>query len=215
MSLSHKDARDLYEYFTYAGQAERSIQGPILDKMWLMSLKHRKAREPITARPTAESRDVARVEPNLEKLEVFGRVSRKMRRLSAANRAILEAFHGDEGSCAAERSKKYGRISCLFRFTEAGKALIRAQRAESKLRLTPAQLMQNAVSKQEIEADKGVSSVSLSQAQLQAIELKEKAEDAYSALTAADKAEEERKKRDGEVKRPRKLRIVPFSAKEK
>lgn len=186
MTLSHDDAKDLERYYYLAGRAQRSIQGPMLERAAMMAA-HCKPVGEITARPTAEVRDEPRTEFDEELIETIGRVSRKLRMISARHQHVLEALHGDAGACCAERMKKYGRLVSIFQFTEAGREIVRrekevAKAGGSRLRIKVGEIVQNAVSRSEVGAA-GVAHMTdalVRQAHDQALELQHKAETAYT-----------------------------------
>lgn len=186
MTLSYADQRDLDRYFQL-GHLEKSTAGPMLERAWLFSLDDapRVPESSITARPTAEQMVPAKSEPSTSDLELIGRVSRKMAMIKPLYKRALEAFHGDKGACCAAKMKTHGRIVALFELTKAGRALAKRARlaqGKSKLDTRDDELIQNAVARHDVNHG-GESSATVTQALVQALELKEAAESAYTAAT--------------------------------
>lgn len=202
MTLSNKDALDLHNYFAVVGQQQRSIQGPILDKMWAsrpwsseqdaIAFYKREGWDPpvnpwvkskskpeLTAKPTSSGKEEEpSYEMDTEYIELMGRVSRRLSMISVRHRAALALFYGDEGAVCAERMRKYGRIVSLFGMTKTGREIAkREKKAAGALKVTRAQLIQNAVGAAELAESP---SASVAEAHAQAFDLRMKAERAYS-----------------------------------
>lgn len=186
--LSHRDAKDLKRYYYLAGRAQRSIQGPMLERMAMMGVACRKPVGEITARPTAEVREEPRTEFDEELIETFGRVSTRLRTMPVRMQRVLEAFHGDDGECCEARMKRYGRIVSVFAMTEAGKSILKHEkriarkRGGERFKVSEVQLMQNAVSAS--DAEPSTTDADIVRAHVQALALLEQAEDAYTKATA-------------------------------
>lgn len=196
MTLSIADARDLEDFFSRSGFALRSIQGPIQDRLILLSYDGPKSKEPLTARPSSRANhgEEPRSEPNEADLEVFGRVSRKLSMLSARHRATLELYYGDAGAVASINAKKAGgRIVALFPLTAAGRALVKrerlAQGGKVRLKQSNAEVLQKAVERYEKAAAGDPAApgdeltVSIGAARVQAERLRDQAEEAYTAAS--------------------------------
>lgn len=181
--MSHRDRADLDKFFSLAGREQRSIQGEALARAYLMSVQLPKSDEPITARPTAEVKRQPCVEVDEELMELIGRVSTRLRMLPPRLQAVLTAHYGDDGACCAERMKRYGRVVSVMRFTPAGRKLLArekrvAAKLNAKLKVTPTQLMQNAVGRSAAEA--ATTDAQVIEAHVQALELLRQAEQAYA-----------------------------------
>ena len=179
MTLSHEDVSELTRYFSEAGAQQRSIQGPILERAWLMQPPPPTVpREEITAWPTAEVRIEPHVEPDVGDFELFGRVSRKLRAISVLNRRAIEQFYGDPGRACAMTDSVHGSLGALHCLTKAGKALVKMRReldAKSNSKIER--------SKSDMEAEQTALTIAEVMALKDAVELKERAESAYSALS--------------------------------
>jgi hypothetical protein len=125
MTLSYRDAAEL-EKALGIGQWDKSTLGPQLDRLMMYSSQYhtnRRGGEP-TVRITAEARETPKAEPDMYLLEVFGRVSRRLKRVSEQDATCCVALtwlYGDDGSVAAKG--KYGRVSAIFALTDAGRKL--------------------------------------------------------------------------------------------
>ena len=186
MTLSHQNARDLDLFFQRVGHFQRSISGPMYEKMFLFAVdkKELDRERVLTARPTAEIRAEPSTSPAVEEIEFLGKVNNRLGRCMRKHRVALELFWGDEGACCAERLRKYGRIVSLFALTQAGKKLLRRESdmvPDSQVLVTPSQIIQNAVSRQELQ---GAVDLLIATATRQALEIKEAAENAYTEADA-------------------------------
>ncbi len=188
MTLSYRDAAEL-ERALSIGQFDKSTLGPQLDRLVMYSSQYhtnKRGGDP-TVRITAESREVAKAEPDLYLLEVFGRVSRRLKRVSeqdAQCAAALVALYGDSG--AKWGRGKYGRVGALLHLTDAGRKLARKAATKArgaKLDVSEAQRVETEVSLQELQPLPQRESM-LQQALQQAQELKERAEELYAATGA-------------------------------
>jgi hypothetical protein len=203
--LSPKHVKDLIQYFGI-GTYERSPSGAILERAELFAIEYRvspemaaaiAAREPweappdaLTARPTCEDRTVAKSEPDLRMLEIYGRVSRRLKVVAMTEgrcAAALEALYGDAGHRWARSALPYGSMGALFCLTKAGAWLREWQRRKSrgtKLRLSDAERMENAVHAAASDVEK---QELLNRAVKQAHELKERAEELYEAADGGER----------------------------
>lgn len=175
-----RDQSDL-EWFFGPGSAtyQRSIMGGILDKISLFAVKHEVDAEvtearrvriakrrfdqevpgEITARPTAEVTDSGRSEPDGNDLVRYGRVSRRLARVSSRHQTILAAYFGDSAARWARETGMMGRIGKLgpvLLLTASGRELIERDRRKArgaKLDLSDAQRIENVVGREEQSPD--------------------------------------------------------------
>lgn len=205
-----EDGWDLDKYFAIVGRAERSIQGPMLDRARSLHVATKKSTEELTARPKSRGRTEPSGRVDEQVFALLGRVDRLLRTLPRRTRQILESYHGDDGACCAEQMKKrYGRIVAVFGYTVAGQALLGRERKLSRklapdLKVTTLALIQNAVSRYDHESDKRDNDVVL--AHIQALEAIRQAQDAYGAA-----AERDRVARDQAAAAARVRRVKPFT----
>lgn len=181
MTLSSEDLSDLTRFFSSAGHQQRSIQGPILERAWLMQPPPAEPGVEITARPTAEVREAPRVEPDVSDFELFGRVSRKMRTLHGIYRLALERFHGDAGVAFAVTHKAHGSHAALHELTKPGRALLKLERADAERQKTKIER-----SAAEMEESARARTVAELLALKAAVELKDRAEAAYARAGRED-----------------------------
>lgn len=198
MTLTARDQSDLMRYFSM-GYMEKSPSGPTLERAWLYATESSMVEsDRITARITSEVRIAAKAEPHLDDLELIGRVSRKLAMLSVRNRKALEAFHGDRGARCAVQVEKHGRIVSLFDLTPGGRALAKRERmAAGKPKAkgkTTAELIDAALARQGAPDDEQAAAVAptIGLALKQSLDLKEQAEEAYTA--ASERVKLDRKK---------------------
>ncbi len=201
MTLHRDDETDLGRFFAESGRAQRSIQGPILEKMMLRSVRRKKSKEPITARPTAETRTVYAVEPDVSDHALFGRVSRKLQMVTRRHYAVLAVFYGDEGARCAEH-QGLARIVALYMLTKPGQKLAEQERKSGAADLSTLELIQNAVTRSKKTGAPAPLLDMVTQAHARAVELQERAEAAYTK--AGDEVDAGRPK----AERPRWLRVV-------
>lgn len=184
MTLSRRDESELKKMLSM-GQFFKSTMGPQLDRLWLYSVRSRQT-EPLTARITSESREQAKADPDWDQVEVYGRASGRLQRVIERNprwAAALISLYGDDGEKV--QTSKYGRLSAIFHLTEAGGKKL-AKQTGPKLNVSPVQRIQNALNAQDLQPliERGAL---IQRVMVQAIELRELAEAAYSA-TGAERA---------------------------
>lgn len=138
--ISHRDFADLDWFFGPGiSESERSTCGPMLERAEQFSIRPR-SQGPITARPTCEVRDPGRAEPGLEYLIRYGRVSRRVKRVSeldAKAATVLSYYFGDSGAKWAR--SKYTRLGALIHMTATGQAMLAKEARKSRLRVVTVQ----------------------------------------------------------------------------
>lgn len=194
MNIPQGDQSDLDWYFGPGLSAfERSPSGPMLERQRIFRVSHepdlelqlaRAARrregrydEPVpgdlTARPTAEVREAGRDEPEHHVLMRYGKVSKRLARIPPADHAVLAAYFGDSAARWARSTGYIGRIGRLgpvMVLTEAGRRLVERDRRKArgaKLAVSPAELVENAVAREELRPaqDKTLIEQAIEQAQ--------------------------------------------------
>lgn len=178
MIIPQGDQSDLEWYFGPGVSAfERSPSGAMLERQRILSVKPepdlelqlaraRRKREgrydepepgDLTARPTAEVRESGRDEPEHHVLMRYGKASSRLARMSPADQAVLAAYFGDSAARWA-RSPGYigriGRLGPVMVMTAAGRRLVERDRRKSrgaKLDVTPTELVENAVAREELQ----------------------------------------------------------------
>lgn len=157
---SVKEETDLLWFFGM-GQAsfERSTFGGMLDRAAAFSNRDAWPREPvlndaghvigwesaITARPTAETREISGYVPDHEALERYARVSKQMMRVERADAmaaTVIAIMFGDSGQRWA--TTDHGRNGSLYHLTVKGCALIdAAANAPGAIQLTAQQRIES------------------------------------------------------------------------
>lgn len=182
MSLSHRDAAELERYLG-DGSNEKSTLGPQLDRLSMFAVKTRRHGE-VTVRITAEVREQGKNEPDVDRISRYGRASRRLKQVaddSPILAAALVALYGDGGSKWARG--RLGRVGALLHLTVAGQNLARRAAVKArgaKLDVSDSDRIETEVSLQELQPLAQRETL-LQQAIRQACELKDRAEDAYSA----------------------------------
>lgn len=184
MKLSGSDVEDLHGYYSKLGYLEQSWAGATFERAWLYSEQVHPEGE-ITAYPTGKHTPDPRSQPRTDDWELMGRVSARLQVLSPLHKRVLALFHGDKGALCAARNHRLGRHVALFELTPAGRAIVRRERkaqGRSRLRVSGAELIQNAVGRAELRTE---DKPDIALALLQAQRLRERAEAAYSAASLA------------------------------
>jgi hypothetical protein len=137
-SLHWKDEANL-TWFYGKGQTlfERSPLGGMLDRAEAFHQPYC-SRGAISARPTAEYRNVVVHAPDNKALEMYGAISRMLmllERRSALCCAVLEALYGDLGARWAPT--RVGRLAAVYHLTEAGRRLLEADDRERVAKKQP------------------------------------------------------------------------------
>ena len=138
VSLDWRDEANL-TWFYSTGQTlfERSPIGGMLERAEVFHQPYRTAGS-ISAKPTAEYRNVAVHAPDDKALTKYGDISRLLMLLegkSALACAVIEALYGDLGARWAPT--KHGRIAALYHLTEAGKRLLECDDRERVAKKQP------------------------------------------------------------------------------
>lgn len=125
------------QWFLSAGLSsfERSPSGPMLERAWLYDTGgvHKTI---LTARPMHEVHESARDEPDRKVLIRYGRVSRRLRALSAMDPMAAEALSLAFGNAGARwaahdwRGKPRGREVALFPLVPSGRGLVERVRRQ-------------------------------------------------------------------------------------
>jgi hypothetical protein len=147
--MPYRDECEL-EWFFSRGQTafEHSTFGAVLDRAELFSVaQHYQAEQRpihdkhgnvigyervVTARPTAETHQLAGYVPDSETLQRYAHVSRRLKRVAAVSRQCaqtLEFLYGDHGQRWVANDL-YGRLGALFHLTPKGKAMLAEARAQ-------------------------------------------------------------------------------------
>jgi len=158
---SLKDEADLLWYFGLGQTAfERSTFGGMLDRAAAFSCKDAWPREPvfndagaiigyesaITARPTAETREVSGYVPDDAALTRYAHVSQLMMRVERLDKvaaAVIGLFFGDAGQRWAN-NPEHGRAGALYHLTSKGRVLIEAaEKVPGAIQLTAEQRIES------------------------------------------------------------------------
>lgn len=137
-SLDWRDEANL-TWFYGKGQTlfERSPLGGMLARAEAFHQPYH-ATASISARPTAEYRNVVVNAPDNKALELYGKISRSLmllERRSALACAVFEALYGDLGARWAPT--RVGRIAALYHLTEAGRRMLEADDRERVAKKQP------------------------------------------------------------------------------
>lgn len=107
---------------------QRSIQGPIQDRLWLFSFDAPPDgwEANVTAWPTGQREQSQAVEPDIELATEYGKMSARLGRMPKLLRDVMAKHYGDEGSYWAMHPR--GRLVALFALTPHGSRLIAKER---------------------------------------------------------------------------------------